>query len=173
MVYVSNGVCEVIEYYSNMNQIVCVTPPSASTDTLSVKVALENPEFAAYAKCAANCRFQHRDSETPSLRGWTHGVASGADMQLWGYLRGRTADQYDIRVGGKACPLIKDKDDKIQDHWHSYTDLQCTVPPLTAGRHNIDINVKTHSYDVRMGKHAMSRKEMGGGSTMVCCAVGP
>jgi len=89
-VYVSNGVCEIVEYYSNNNQIVCVTPASSATDVLAVKVALESPEFAAYATCSANCVFQYRDSETPYLSSWTQGVAEGGVMELGGYLRGLT-----------------------------------------------------------------------------------
>ena len=59
--------------------------------------------------------------------------------------------QYEVRIGGKQCSVVTDLDDQIQDQWHKYSSVNCIVGPITAGRHDIDINVKAQAYDVRMG----------------------
>eukprot|EP00049_Salpingoeca_infusionum_P016727 m.345219 g.345219 ORF g.345219 m.345219 type:complete len:3928 (+) comp16139_c0_seq5:247-12030(+) len=150
--YIGTSVCEMVEYYSTDSQIVCRAPEHQVEDSwLEVQVAVVTVDRAFYAVCTAHCYFRYHSHNTPLVYESTRSVAPGSKLNIEGYLRGQQQSHYSVLVDGQHCLLDGESDDAIIDSNWAYTNVNCTVPDVVAGRKNYTLDVTADTNDYNFG----------------------
>eukprot|EP01138_Halocafeteria_seosinensis_P003625 gb/GECG01003704.1/.p1 GENE.gb/GECG01003704.1/~~gb/GECG01003704.1/.p1 ORF type:complete len:3814 (+),score=427.70 gb/GECG01003704.1/:1-11442(+) len=138
-VFFGNNICEIEDYYTNQNQIVCYAPPLAhaqdeDSGNVIVSVQTIGVGFASFADCKTWCRFRHRWHDTPVVNQHTLGGYAGTLLSLDGYFRNHDVDDFSGELGGLKCNFRRGR------AVHNGVS-ECMVMNAPVGRYNATIRV--------------------------------
>ncbi|EDQ93048.1 uncharacterized protein MONBRDRAFT_22411 [Monosiga brevicollis MX1] len=143
-VYVGTDVCETIAYYSSDTQIVCVMPEVTVVESyLAVTVSLwvAGGAMGSTAICETSCSVRARSVYTPTISESQLAAPPGGNVTLIGYLRGITADEFELRLNGTLLETAYESDDVISTSSWNTGRYDAVVPSMTAGYYNVSFLV--------------------------------
>ncbi|XP_051699933.2 fibrocystin-L isoform X2 [Oryctolagus cuniculus] len=130
-VLVGNGTCDVIE--GDVNRIICRTPKRIEG---IVDISVITNGYQTLEKDA----FSYNCLQTPVITDFSPKVRTirgEVNLTIKGYNFGNELTQkVAVYVGGKPCLVL---------HWN-FTDIRCLLPPLSPGKHDIQVEVRNWGF---------------------------
>eukprot|EP00638_Chattonella_subsalsa_P015791 CAMPEP_0117829880 /NCGR_PEP_ID=MMETSP0949-20121206/8130_1 /TAXON_ID=44440 /ORGANISM="Chattonella subsalsa, Strain CCMP2191" /LENGTH=3868 /DNA_ID=CAMNT_0005670717 /DNA_START=230 /DNA_END=11837 /DNA_ORIENTATION=- len=147
-VFIGSNLCETIEYYSNDEQIICVSPPCSSeacvnrwNDNQDISVVVIS---ISYNDIIDGGTFYYRDSRTPYLRQLSEPSGAAGDvLTAYGWLREDEVENFYPYVGELICnPGDEDNEDlNGAESSNTANVLHCLMPNNVAGFYNYSLRV--------------------------------